>query len=43
MMMMMMIDMARYDDDNDDDDRHGKVESNCCGRKSHDFLLYIDR
>ena len=41
MMMTMMIDMARYDDD--DDDRHGKVEPNCYGRKSHDFLLYTDR
>ena len=31
------------DRDGDDDDRQGKVEPNCYGGKSHDFLLYTDR
>ena len=31
------------DDDDGDDDRQSKVEPNCYGGKSHDFLLYTDR
>ena len=31
------------DDNDDDDDRQSKVEPNCYGGKSHDFLLYTDR
>ena len=47
--MMMMVRMKKKmmmigdDGDDGDDDRQSKVEPNCYGGKSHDFLLNTDR